>query len=187
MRYLTRLLAVCGLVVSLSACEGTLDMDAFDQQTQQQLDAQPVVQAPQPQVARRPPTQPEPEVEAPQPEPDPTIEEPVEEPMEEVPTRPEPGTVVEFTIQQGTGAQAWNTKEEPVVVYVGQILRLTNFDDRDHQLHSGDAGAVDHGSRIRPGQSLDMEVKRTLEVGDSAKMWDHGDGRDAPFWVVSKE
>ncbi len=101
--------------------------------------------------------------------------------------RPEPGSIVEFRITEGTGTGAWNTREEAVVVYVGQILRIINEDSRDHQLHAGDNAPVDHGNRLVPGQSQDLEVERPMELGDNPQLYDHNDGRDAAFWIESRE
>lgn len=98
--------------------------------------------------------------------------------------RPEPGTIVEFTIEEGTGSGAWNSREEAVVLYVGQILRLTNLDSRDHQLHAGDDAPVDHGNRLVPGQSQDLEVESPMELGS---LYDHNDGRSAEFWLEARE
>ncbi len=181
-----RFLAIGLILFGIFGCEGTLDMSDLESE-QTALDAQPVVSSPQPTATPLPtdpgpadtPTTEEPTEELPEP-----VAEP--EPEPEVPTRPGPGTVVEFTIQQGTGASDWNSKDEPVVVYVGQILRITNFDDRDHQLHSPGDGPVDHSSRIRPGESLNLEVMRPQEqLGDQSRLYDHADGRSASFWLVS--
>jgi hypothetical protein len=110
--------------------------------------------------------------------------------MGEPDMRPEPGTIVEFRIAEGTGTGSWNTQEDPVVVYVGQILRLINEDSRDHQLHAGDGAAVDHGNLMVPGQSQDLEVTQPMApmaLGDSPQLYDHNDGRSAAFWLESRE
>lgn len=128
---------------------------------------------------------------APAAEPDPT-EEPVEPPVEEEeeeevePALPEPGSIVDFEIAQGTGTAAWNTADDPVVVYVGQVLRVTNLDDRDHRMHASSAAPVPHGGRLQPGQSEEYVVSSPLVVGDSAELWDHDIGRSASFWVESR-
>lgn len=107
--------------------------------------------------------------------------------LEEADVRPAPGSVVEFQIVEGTGSGPWNSRDDAVVVYVGQILRITNLDSRDHQLHAGDDAAVDHGSRMVPGQSLDFDVERAMSLGDNPRLYDHGDGRSAAFWLESIE
>ena len=122
------------------------------------------------------PTEPDPDS-APMTEPEPEPEE----------TLPEPGSIVDFEIAQGTGTGPWNTADDPVVAYVGQVLRITNFDDRDHQMHATDDAPVPHGNVLRPGQSAEYVVSSPAAIGDQADMWDHNDGRNAAFWVEALE
>lgn len=109
------------------------------------------------------------------------VEEEIEEPVGE------PGTYVDFFITNGTGSDAWNSRDEPVVIYVGQILRVFNDDSRDHQIHSPDDGPFPHGNRIAPGAFATYEIEAPLEIGDRATLYDHNDGPSAAFWVMALE
>ena len=184
------------LCLFFAACQGTLDLDDGSVQdgsagltaaaaVQPAADA-PADAAPPPATSTPTPTDTTP-VDEPPPTTDPVPPEPEPEPEPEEPALPEPGSTVEFTIAQGTGTGAWNTPETAVVVYVGQVLRLTNFDDRDHHMHAANDAAVDHGGNLRPGQSEDHVVVSAMPVGTEARLWDHNDGRDAAFWVEARE
>lgn len=189
---MVRLLAILSLF--LVACQGTLEMEDPGAASPAPVPTAAVSSAPQAPAPTTPTTAPDPPADTVAPTtPGPTTPEepPLEEepPVEEepTPTLPEPGSTVEFTIAQGTGAGPWNTPETAVVVYVGQVLRVTNFDDRDHQIHASSAAPIPHGNRIVPGQSEEYVVTSPLTVGTEAQLWDHGDGRNAPFWVEARE
>lgn len=187
----------------LVACQGTLDMDSEKQERTSpyaealRANAEDDESAPVDTPADSPadttqPTQtapaptPEPAEEtAPEPEPaEETAPEPAPEPEEE--TLPEPGSIVEFQIAEGTGTAAWNTKDDPVVVYDGQVLKITNFDNRNHRMHASQEAPVPHGGDLVPGQSEEYVVSGTMSVGDEAMLWDHNDGRSAAFWVEAR-
>ncbi len=184
------------LLLTFAACEGTMSLDDDSAALQDGASAlapgadttpaptspadttpAPTTPAPTTTPTTTPPAEPEPEVPT---EPDP-------EPEPEEPALPELGSIVEFQISPGTGGGAWNTSADAVVVYVGQVLRITNFDDRDHTMHAADNAAVDHGNTIRPGQSEDHVVTSPQPVGTEARMWDHGEGRAAAFWVEARD
>jgi len=127
--------------------------------------------------------------EEPEPESEPEtteLEEPAE-PEETEPTRPEPGSVVEFAIQDGTGAAAWNSRDNPVEVYVGQYLVVYNEDSRPHRIHSPENGPIAHGRDIPPGGFASYEVVSALEVGTNPTLYDHNDGPGAAFWIRAIE
>lgn len=91
--------------------------------------------------------------------------------------------IVEFRIQLGTQAEAWNTADQVLIAYVGQTLRLTNDDDVPHTLHSFDA-PMPHGEAIEPGDSAEYVLAEPYDRGDeSPELWDHEAGEPAYFWL----
>lgn len=190
-----RILMLTIAVVGTVACQGTLDMEEeFADGNRGRPDAttniQQTTESSSSDGTTTPPlTAPDAGTseDATTPSPDTGPDLPTEPDMGSPDMRPEPGSVVEFRIQEGTGTGEWNTRDEPVVAYVGQILRIVNEDSRDHQLHAGDGAAVDHGGRLVPGQAEELEVERPMDLGDNPRLYDHNIGRDAAFWLEARE
>lgn len=90
--------------------------------------------------------------------------------------------VVEFHIPPGTGSNPWNTPDHPVVVQVGQILRLVNDDSISHFLHT-DGSPCPHGTnRFEPGQTYDCVISSKHNSSDE-DIYDHDQGPDAQFYI----
>jgi hypothetical protein len=90
--------------------------------------------------------------------------------------------IVPFHIKAGTGDGAWNTPDNPVVVKVGQVLRLYNDDSISHFLHT-DGSPCPHGSHpFAPGEYYDCVIQSAHDAGDD-DLYDHDQGPDAQFYV----
>jgi hypothetical protein len=90
--------------------------------------------------------------------------------------------VVEFHIPAGTGGNPWNTFDNPVVVKVGQTLRLINDDSIVHLLHT-DGAPCPHGSReFGPGETYDCVIGKVHQA-NADDLYDHDQGPDAQFYV----
>lgn len=83
--------------------------------------------------------------------------------------------VVEFRIKPGTGASPWNTEATPVVVKVGQTLKIVNDDTVPHQLHTGGAPCGHQPGPLKPGDSYACVISKPLELtpGAAPKTYDH--------------
>lgn len=112
-------------------------------------------------------------------------EDPIEE--EEVPdpdVRPEPGSVVIFEIPAGTGDGPWNSFEQPVVAYVGQVLLVVNNDGETHQLHVSGGGPTNHGQPMGAnGGAQEFELNQASPLQANTPFYDHIDGGSAGFWL----
>jgi len=94
--------------------------------------------------------------------------------------------VVEFRIPPGTGSGPWNRFEAPVVVSVGQTLRIHNDDSIAHTVHSNGA-PFRHGRSIPPGGFADHPIVEPVTPTQGAPTnYDHDAGTGAAFWVVSR-
>ncbi len=94
--------------------------------------------------------------------------------------------MVEFRIPPATGSGPWNRFDAPVVVSVGQTLRIHNDDSMAHTVHS-DGAPFRHGGSIPPGGYADHRIVEPLTPIEGAPAnYDHDAGPRAPFWVVSR-
>lgn len=92
-------------------------------------------------------------------------------------------TVVDFHIPAGTGSKAWNTLQAPIIVRVGQILRLHNDDDADHYLHTTNGAPCVHGTdSFGPGETYDCVIIKphNASLGDC---YDHSLGKQAQVYI----
>lgn len=102
------------------------------------------------------------------------------------PTDPD-AELVQFTIAAGTHGNPWNTSEDPMVVYVGQRLRIHNGDDQAHTLHCSGV-PVDHGDTLAPGEDQEFFVLAPHDPRlEGVTAWDHDAGESAAFWLVALE
>ena len=69
-----------------------------------------------------------------------------------------PSSRAVFRIPAGTGSNPWNTSVSPVVVYVGQILRICNNDTVNHQLTTGGAGCANQAAPMANGGFYDCTI-----------------------------
>ncbi len=184
------------ILVFSFGCDGTLEANLVDaesaEESQEEAYAADPAEDPtldaradsfEPAPSTEVPDEPEEELE-PESESEPEVAEP---PEPEEPARPEPGSIVEFTIAEGTGSNPWNSKENPVEVYVGQFLVVYNNDSRPHRIHSPQNGPFPHGREIPPGGFSSYEIVRALDVGETPTLYDHDDGPGAAFWLRAIE
>ncbi len=92
-----------------------------------------------------------------------------------------------FRIAPGTGANPWNTSVSPVVVYVGQTLRVCNDDSVNHQLTTGGSGCANQGAPMGNGQIYDCLIANRNNVnvttGTFNGFFDTIAGTNAAFYV----
>src|SRR5665213_1023807 len=90
--------------------------------------------------------------------------------------------IVEFHIPAGTIGQPWNTPDKPVVVHVGQTLRIYNDDSVVHFLHT-EGKPCPHGTNpFNPGEFYDCVISIPYDESDQS-LYDHNYGPDAQFYV----
>lgn len=94
--------------------------------------------------------------------------------------------VVEFSVPANTGSGVWNTKDTMVNVSVGQVLRFTNSDSVNHQLHTNGAPCP-HGDVFAPGKSWDCEIASEFDATKSGPLYDHAYGPKAQFWIKASK
>jgi hypothetical protein len=87
------------------------------------------------------------------------------------------GTRVDFRIPSGTGMTGnWNTAQNPIVVFVGQTLRIQNDDTIAHAIHTNGA-PFPHGQDISAGGMSDYTVATTYNSDPSpagtGPLYDH--------------
>lgn len=92
-----------------------------------------------------------------------------------------------FRIAPGTGANPWNTAASPVVVFVGQTLRVCNDDSVNHQLTTGGSGCANQGAPMANGQIYDCVIANRNNVnattGNFNGFFDTIAGTNAAFYV----
>src|SRR4051812_48707754 len=90
--------------------------------------------------------------------------------------------VVEFRIAAGTGDKPWNKSETPIVVKVGQTLRLVNDDSVAHQLHTL-GSPCPHGDRtFNHGETYDCVIS-SPHPSTNNDLYDHNFGRKAQVYI----
>lgn len=96
-------------------------------------------------------------------------------------------TRTNFRIAPGTGANPWNTAASPVVVFVGQTLRVCNDDSVNHQLTTGGAGCANQGAPMANGQIYDCVIANRNNInattGNFNGFFDTIAGTNAAFYV----
>lgn len=90
--------------------------------------------------------------------------------------------VIEFRIRSGTGTGAWNTVGTPVVVFVGQTLRIFNDDTINHQLHTGGSPCPHQPNPMAPNGSYNCTIA-AAHSATATDMYDHIVGTSATFYV----
>lgn len=92
------------------------------------------------------------------------------------------GKIVEFRIPAGTGGKSWNSPDNPVVVNVGDTLRIFNDDSVAHFLHTN-GKPCGHGSGpFAQGKYYDCVVAYAYDQADQ-DLYDHNYGPEAQFYV----
>lgn len=96
-------------------------------------------------------------------------------------------TRVVFRIPAGTGTSPWNSSASPVLVFVGQTLRICNNDTRGHRLHTGGNPCPHQPSTSQPGQFYDCAINSTAganaTTGIVGGTYDHDIGTNAAFYI----
>lgn len=94
---------------------------------------------------------------------------------------------VVFRIAAGTGTAAWNSSASPVVVNVGQILRVCNDDTIAHQLHTEGTPCIHQPNPMNKGSFYDCAIANSNGVNATTGvfngLYDHIAGTNAAFYV----
>jgi hypothetical protein len=94
--------------------------------------------------------------------------------------------MVEFHIANGTKGSPWNTPDKPVVVRVGDTLRIFNDDSVVHFLHT-DGAPCPHGTNpFNPGEHYDCVIELPYNESDQT-VYDHNYGPDAQFYIQANK
>jgi hypothetical protein len=92
-----------------------------------------------------------------------------------------------FRIPNGTGASAWNSAASPVVVFVGQTLRVCNDDSTNHQLRTSGNPCATQPAPMAKGQFYDCVVANRTGVNAGTGLfdglYDNIVGANAAFYV----
>lgn len=94
---------------------------------------------------------------------------------------------VVFRIPNGTGTSAWNSTTSPVIVYVGQTLRVCNDDAVAHQLATSGAPCASQAAPMARGAFYDCTIANTNNVNGMTNFYngifDQIAGANAAFYV----
>lgn len=93
-----------------------------------------------------------------------------------------------FRIANGTGTMPWNSSLTPLIVYVGQTLRVCNVDPTaSHQLHTSGSPCVSASTPMGLQAYYDCNVANNANLtapgGTFAGMYDQINGPTAAFYV----
>ncbi len=91
-----------------------------------------------------------------------------------------------FRIANGTNANPWNSSASPIVVYVGQTLRICNDDAVSHQLHTDGNPCAHQPATMARGQFYDCAITNITGAPANAPytgLYDHIAGTNAAFYV----
>ena len=90
--------------------------------------------------------------------------------------------IVDFTIPAGTGSGPWNTSDNPVLAWIGDVVRFHNADSVPHRLHADGGVGAHWATDLGPGGTLDWPLTGTSTLGDV--LYDHDYGMTARFYLV---
>lgn len=94
---------------------------------------------------------------------------------------------VVFRIPAGTAVNAWNSMMSPVVVYVGQTLRICNDDSVSHQLQTTGSPCAAQATPMAKGQFYDCSIANVTALNATTQVYDglynQVVGPSAPFYV----
>jgi hypothetical protein len=94
---------------------------------------------------------------------------------------------VVFRIPAATGTSPWNSSASPVLVFVGQTLRICNNDTRAHRLHTGGNPCPHQPNTSQPGEFYDCPIANTnganATTGIVSGTYDHDIGTNAAFYI----
>ena len=91
--------------------------------------------------------------------------------------------VVEFHVPAGTGANAWNTREQMLTASGGDTLRILNDDNVPHRLHTSGIPFPHPAADVVPGGSQDYMLQAPFDPGANQPLYDHDFGTTAAFWI----
>ena len=94
--------------------------------------------------------------------------------------------VVAFHIPAGTSSGPWNTIADPIVVHVGQILRLYNDDTISHYLHTDGSPCIHGTGPFNPGTTYDCVIIAPHNAADE-DLYDHDQGPDAQVYIQANQ
>ena len=96
-------------------------------------------------------------------------------------------TRVVFRIAAGTNSSPWNSSASPVIVNVGQTMRVCNDDNVAHQMHTDGVPCPHQPSTMAKGQFYDCPISVSTGVnattGTFNNLYDHNLGTNAAFYV----
>lgn len=90
--------------------------------------------------------------------------------------------IVDFQIAAGTGAGPWNTSDNPVRAWVGDVVRFHNADTAPHRLHASGSPGDHWAEDLAPGATLDWALTNTSVLGDL--LYDHDYDTSARFYIA---
>lgn len=82
----------------------------------------------------------------------------------------------------------WNTEDDPVIVEVGDTLRVVNLDSEVHAVHTA-GSPFPHTSGIQPGEELLLVIKSSYNSFTQGHLRDHyynAQNEYAKFWLVAE-
>ena len=94
---------------------------------------------------------------------------------------------VVFRIPANTGTSPWNSSAAPVLVFVGQTLRICNNDARGHRLHTNGNPCAHQPNTMASGAFYDCAINNTnganATTGIVGGTYDHDIGTNAAFYI----
>lgn len=92
-----------------------------------------------------------------------------------------------FRIANGTGANPWNSSASPLVVFVGQVLRICNDDMTAHRLFTNGTPCAAQATNMTKGQFYDCAIGSTMGQSPTTltytNLYDANAGTNATFNV----
>lgn len=92
-----------------------------------------------------------------------------------------------FRIANATGNGPWNSSASPIVVFVGQVLRICNDDAVAHRLHTDGTPCAHQSAEMNKGQFYDCSISnlngQSATTNLFSNMYDHNAGTNAAFYV----
>jgi hypothetical protein len=94
------------------------------------------------------------------------------------------GNVVAFRIRAGTGSSPWNTAADPIRVFVGQTLQVSNDDTVAHQIHANGAPFPHQNGNQAPNSTVNLVVVNA-HAATATDTYEHNAGPSASIFIES--